>query len=179
MRKNLSNYPSRQQGAVLVVSLLMLLIMTVLGIAAMQMTRFEERMAGNSRDINVAFQSAEAGLRDGEERLQNMTGPPAICVTAPCVVYQSDVLASNLRDQTLAWWTTNGREFGAAGTQEVSDSARDPMIVIEEMTTVSDSLVFPPPEGSGSRTFFKVTVSAAGANAQTEAVLETTYARPF
>ena len=77
-----------------------------------------------------------------------MTGPPAICVTAPCVVYQSEVLDSNLRDQTLGWWTTNGREFGAAGTQEVSDSARDPMIVIEEMTTVSDSLVFPPPRGA-------------------------------
>jgi len=179
MHKNFSNYPNRQRGAVLVVSLLMLLVMTVLGIAAMQMTRFEERMAGNSRDINIAFQGAEAGLRDGEQRLLDMVGTPAICAAAPCVVYQTDVLATNLRDQTLAWWTSNGREFGVAGTREVSDSARDPMIVIEEMTTVHDSLVQPPPEGSGSRTFFKVTANSAGANAQTEAVLESTFARPF
>ena len=45
-------FPSRQRGAVLVVALLMLLIMTVLGVTAMQMSRMEERMAGNSRDIN-------------------------------------------------------------------------------------------------------------------------------
>ena len=63
MRNNLSNYPSRQRGAVLVVSLLMLLIMTVLGIAAMQMTRWKATVANRSaRDINVAFQSAEAGF---------------------------------------------------------------------------------------------------------------------
>ena len=46
----------------------MLLIMTVLGVTAMQMSRMEERMAGNSRDINLAFQGAEAGLRDSEAR---------------------------------------------------------------------------------------------------------------
>ena len=59
----------RQQGAALVVALIMLLVMTVLGIAAMQVTRIEERMAGNSRDVNLAFQGAEAGLRDAEARI--------------------------------------------------------------------------------------------------------------
>jgi type IV pilus assembly protein PilX len=179
MRKNLSKFPHHQRGAVLVVSLLMLLVMTILGVAAMQMTRFEERMAGNSRDINIAFQGAEAGLRDGESRIAAMLGTPAICATAPCTVYQSEVLPTNIRDQTLTWWRANGIELGVAGTQEVTDAARDPIVIIEEMTTVNDSLVFPPPAGSGSRTFFKVTASSAGANAQTEAVLETTYARPF
>jgi type IV pilus assembly protein PilX len=178
MRKNFSKSSRYQRGAVLVVSMLMLLVMTILGVAAMQMTRFEERMAGNSRDINIAFQGAEAGLRDGEQRIAAMMGSPAYCSTPPCVVYQSEVLPANLRDQTLAWWSANGRELGVAGTQEVSDSARDPMVVIEEMTTVSDSLVIGA-TGSGSRTFFKVTANSAGANAQTEAVLETTYARPF
>ena len=179
MRKNALRLPQHQRGAVLVISLLMLLVMTILGIAAMQMTRFEERMAGNSRDINIAFQGAEAALRDAEGRIEVMLGAPAICSVAPCVVYQPDILPPNLRDQTLSWWGTHGRELGVAGTQEVSDSARDPMVVIEEMTTVYDSLITPPPAGSGQRTFFKITANSAGANAQTEAVLETTYARPF
>ena len=39
------------------------------GITAMQVTRMEERMAGNSRDVNLAFQGAEAGLRDSEARI--------------------------------------------------------------------------------------------------------------
>ena len=92
----------------------------------MQMTRLEERMAGNSRDINLAFQGAEAGLRDGEERIQTHGRRPAPAPAPPCAVCQPDVLAANLRDQTLGWWTTNGREFGVAGTQEVTDSTRDP-----------------------------------------------------
>jgi type IV pilus assembly protein PilX len=178
MRKNYSKLPYHQRGAVLVVSLLMLLVMTILGVAAMQMTRFEERMAGNSRDINIAFQGAEAGLRDGETRIADMMSEPTGCATAPCTVYQVDVLPTNLRDQTLTWWTDNGRELGVAGTQEVADAARDPFVIIEKMAKVSDSLVRNS-ESNATRTFFKVTASSAGANAQTEAVLETTYARPF
>jgi len=71
---------SRQKGATLVVALLILLVLTVLGLAAMQATRMEERMAGNSRDVNLAFQGAEAGLRDAEERVRTYTvasRPPA------------------------------------------------------------------------------------------------------
>jgi type IV pilus assembly protein PilX len=53
--------PSRQRGAALVVALIMLLVMTVLGITAMQVTRMEERMAGNSRDVNLAFRVRKPG----------------------------------------------------------------------------------------------------------------------
>ena len=56
----------RQQGVVLVVSLLILLVMTVLGVAAIQSTTLQERMAGNLHDRDLAFQAAEAALRRGE-----------------------------------------------------------------------------------------------------------------
>lgn len=51
---------------VLVISLLILLVMTVLGIAAIQSTTLQERMAGNLHDRDLAFQAAEAALRRGE-----------------------------------------------------------------------------------------------------------------
>src|SRR6185369_1498016 len=108
----------------LVVALLMLLVMTVLGIAAMQVTRLEERMAGNSRDVNLAFQGAEAGLRDSEERIRVLTARPGTCTAAPCPVWRLNFLPQNLRNQNLAWWTANGTEYGVAGTAEVTDSAR-------------------------------------------------------
>jgi len=173
------NFRNRQQGAVLVISLLMLLVMTVLGLAAMQMTRLEERMAGNSRDVNVAFQGAEAGLRDAEERLRTMTARPLACLTPPCVVWQNDTLASNKRDQNLAWWNTNASEYGTAGAQEVTDSARDPMVVVEELFEKNDSLTEGHGPAMGTRVFYRVTASSAGAVADTESVLESTYARPF
>jgi type IV pilus assembly protein PilX len=59
----------RQTGSALIVALIFLLLMTVIGTSAMQSSTIQERMAGNWRDWNLAFQSAEAALRDGERYL--------------------------------------------------------------------------------------------------------------
>lgn len=61
-----------QQGAVLVVSLLILLILTILGVSSMQSSTLEEKMASNSRDRNVGFQSAEAAVRDAETYIESL-----------------------------------------------------------------------------------------------------------
>ncbi|HEC59907.1 MAG TPA: hypothetical protein ENI24_10115, partial [Methylophaga sp.] len=60
----------KQQGVVLVISLIMLLIMTILAISSMSTTILEEKMSGNFKDRNMAFQAAEAGLRAGESYLR-------------------------------------------------------------------------------------------------------------
>ena len=60
----------RERGVVLVISLLMLLVLTLIGVAATRSTTLEERMTANQRDAEVAFQAAEAGLRNGESVLQ-------------------------------------------------------------------------------------------------------------
>jgi type IV pilus assembly protein PilX len=57
---------NRQAGAVLLVSLVMLLLLTLIGLAGMRLASLEERIAGNQRDREVAFQAAEAALRAGE-----------------------------------------------------------------------------------------------------------------
>lgn len=62
---------SAQRGTVLVVALVFLVIMTLLGVGAMQSSVLEERMAGNLRDDRVSFESAEAGLRAGEQELRD------------------------------------------------------------------------------------------------------------
>jgi type IV pilus assembly protein PilX len=56
----------RQQGAILIVSLLMLLVMTLLGITAVSTTSLEEKMASNNRQRQLAFQAASSALRDAE-----------------------------------------------------------------------------------------------------------------
>jgi len=55
-----------QSGVVLPVSMIMLLLLTLISVTASQVTGLEEKMAGNSRDSNLAFQAAEAALRGGE-----------------------------------------------------------------------------------------------------------------
>lgn len=58
-------YPSHlkansQKGAVLIVSLLFLVIMTILGASAMSTSMLEEKMVGNSRQQSIAFQVADS-----------------------------------------------------------------------------------------------------------------------
>ncbi|MCQ8127275.1 pilus assembly PilX family protein [Methylomonas rivi] len=66
------NISNNQAGAVLVVSLIMLLLLTIIGVSGVQSTSLEEKMAGNNRDRNLAFQSAEAALRAGEARIETL-----------------------------------------------------------------------------------------------------------
>jgi len=58
-----------QRGSVLVVSLIFLLLLTLLGLAALQTTTLEEKMAGNVTDQSRAFQAAEAALRNAEAEI--------------------------------------------------------------------------------------------------------------
>lgn len=64
-----------QSGAVLVVSLVMLLLLSIISVAGMQTTTLEEKMTGNQRDRNLAFQAAESAIRAGENFLTQATLP--------------------------------------------------------------------------------------------------------
>lgn len=61
-----------QGGAVLFVALIMLLLLTIMGLAAMRNTNLEERMAGNLRDQSIAFLASEAALRSGEDNAKSI-----------------------------------------------------------------------------------------------------------
>ncbi len=68
------SFSSRNQnGAVLIVALVMLLLLTIIGISSMRGTSMQERMAGNLRDQSQAFQAAETSLRRGELAVRNMS----------------------------------------------------------------------------------------------------------
>ncbi len=55
-----------QRGAVLAISLMILLVMTMIGVASMGTTTLQEKMANNNNQRQIAFQAAEAALRAGE-----------------------------------------------------------------------------------------------------------------
>jgi|SRR5690554_3947735 len=64
---------NHQRGSALLVSLILLLLLTIVGVSAMQMTSLEERMSGNYRDHQIAFQAAEAALVEAEAFIENTT----------------------------------------------------------------------------------------------------------
>ncbi len=64
----------KQSGVVLVISMIMLLLLTLIGVTGTQVTTLEEKMAGNARDQNLAFQAAESALIDAENDIDNTVG---------------------------------------------------------------------------------------------------------
>lgn len=54
--------PRTQRGIALFFALVLLLVMTLLGLAVVQVATLQERMAGNYRTQNLAFQDAESVL---------------------------------------------------------------------------------------------------------------------
>ncbi|USW96798.1 PilX N-terminal domain-containing pilus assembly protein [Pseudomonas proteolytica] len=55
---------------VLLISLVLLLLLTALGLSSMQGATSQEQLAGSIRHRNLSFQSAEDGLRRGESAVQ-------------------------------------------------------------------------------------------------------------
>jgi len=112
-----------ERGVVLLVALVMLLLVTVLGLASVRMLTLEERMAANSFDRNLAFQAAESALREGEAlaelQLQAANGPNAgipslamvcnnlnngACAGGLCSPPHGDCTAARWEDSAFAGW---------------------------------------------------------------------------
>lgn len=56
----------RQSGMTLIISLIILITLTLLGLTSIQATRTEVAMAGNLRESDTTFNAAEAGLSNAE-----------------------------------------------------------------------------------------------------------------
>ncbi|MDH5393240.1 MAG: PilX N-terminal domain-containing pilus assembly protein [Gammaproteobacteria bacterium] len=58
---------NQQQGIVLVICLVMLMVLTIMGVSSMSNTTLQLQIARNTQEQNTAFQTAEAGIRNAKE----------------------------------------------------------------------------------------------------------------
>ena len=113
--------PVHQRGAVLAISLMFLVVLTVIGLGGMSVSSLDERMAGNMRNSDIALQAAESVLREAETWLALQTLPPLPGEPVPCdpgdatlvCVHSADF--TDLLSQDRAWWEANAHPFDAAG----------------------------------------------------------------
>lgn len=85
MARTFSHCPphaASQRGAVLVVALVFLLLLTLIGISSMQNATLQEKMAGSVATRNTTLQLAESALRVGEFAIFKGTSNPAVCASA-------------------------------------------------------------------------------------------------
>ena len=83
--------PRREQGAILVVGLVLLLVLTVLGISTMSTASLELSMAGNDQFLENAFQLAESGIDTTVSALNNGTPVPAPLNPGVCPAFGAAV----------------------------------------------------------------------------------------
>ena len=62
------------KGNVLIISLVLILVFTLIGITSIDDAAINQRISANFRDSNLSFQAAEAALAEGEIRAQSLAG---------------------------------------------------------------------------------------------------------
>ncbi|MEO8001076.1 MAG: pilus assembly protein [Arenimonas sp.] len=93
-----------QKGVSLLIVLLLLLIMTLLGIAGLRSTIMEEKMSSNLLDRSIGFQAAEAALREAEVVAATAPTFPVsgACAAGLCPA-PTGAVADRWNDTTTAW----------------------------------------------------------------------------
>ena len=161
---------SSQRGVALITGLIFMVVLTLLVVAAMRTTILEEKMAGNARDVNIAFQAGEAALRAGEQVL-NGASLPAFSTTGP-------YLKVSTHDDTY-WATTH--TWTSANSVLYSTipngAAAAPRFVIEELEPVS-SVGFTKKAGPlTQKGYYRVIARGVGGNINTVVYVQSTYRR--
>lgn len=172
-----------QSGAVLVVGLIFLVLLTLIGISAFNVATQEERMAGNERDRAVAFEAAERALRDCEEYLGSPL-PPKVSADGSLDpgMYKSVPSQTPGPDkwETLNWRTATNA-VGATNTARfvtISNSAGPGKCIVEEVTPVIRQRASIRAELPIQQdTAFLVTARGLGINPNTQVFLQSYYIR--
>jgi len=150
----------------LVVSLVFLLLLTLIGISSMQNATLQEKMAGSVRFRNESFQTAEAALRLGENRVAAKAYDMAICADEVRCAPPADagaVVAAGSVASSGVTWVAAGNGFYAI--QKIGIS-KDPAILAGSS---------PVTENGTPYVMYRIT--GVGLQGTTRTVLESMYAK--
>ena len=190
--------PIDQRGVSLVIVLLLLVIVSIIGVGAAQIATMGERSSRNDRDMQVAWQSAEAALMDAEFDIHgpntssskrqavftNMANTNAfvsgcgssgtskgLCTleaTAQPAWLSVDFTATNSA-RTVAYGDFTGRSF-PAGTTGIQP-VKAPRYVIEPIEDPANRDI----SGSTTSYIYRVTAMGFGPRADIQGVVQIIY----
>jgi type IV pilus assembly protein PilX len=171
-----------QTGAVLFVSLIMLVVVTLMGVIAMKSSTLQEKLAAAAMDQNVAFQAAESALRDAEmyinNNLSSASGFSSTCIDGLCLPSTTSVSAWD----SITDWSTSALPivFGSqTAAPPIASVARQPKYIIELMGDI------PCAPGCSARiplmgsdgTAFRITAMGWGRRTSTPVMLQSIYVK--
>lgn len=170
-----------ETGAVLVVSLVFLLVLTLIGLTGMQVTSLEEKMSGNMRDRNLAFQAAESALRTGEMYLTLPTVPTFSCANGR--YSWNDVNCDGTREDAQIWgdsstnwsWSVISKVTYSSGT--LASTSYAPAYIIEQMPPVAESGDSLEAGVARDSQYYRVTARATGGTTDAVVLVQSLYKR--
>jgi type IV pilus assembly protein PilX len=195
-----------QRGAVLVVALIFLLLLTILAISSSGRSLLQERMAGGLLNAQQAEMSAQTALRGAEWKLWTSTSNLSTHLNCgagtftDCYIFDpANPIANVINFRTKQGWVTagateykgygDGVDYTAfAGSNQYGNLAENPRYLIEDMGVeyppgVSGSLHESGATGTGgvgyastTRHIYRITARASGGSNNTVRVLESTFA---
>ena len=190
-----------QKGAALVTSLIILLILTILGVSAMSGSSLEEIMAGNMRDQNVAFDAAEAALRDGERRIESWGGVRPIAATdtstiselyidgivlpsagTPCADYGECPFDLNIwGDVSALVWGIGTSGLAQTYSLGALSSSAPPLYIIEDLGEIigSGGADWRASVSRSGITMYRITARGSGLSENSVVLLQITYGKRF
>ncbi|MCC8991885.1 MAG: hypothetical protein LM514_04755 [Streptococcus sp.] len=149
-----------QRGSALIIALVFLLVMTLIGTTAMQGTSQQEKMAGNMRDRNLAFQAAEAALREAVVNVLEVTPTPSI----PFQESNDPSVVRDPTDPTIYDWGT-ARVYSGA----LTGISAPPRYVVRRLRAVGAS------SAGSADGVYRVTARAQGGTTDAVVVLQKTF----
>nr|WP_159016282.1 PilX N-terminal domain-containing pilus assembly protein [Lysobacter profundi] len=184
MNRGSSSRPQTQRGVALAVVLILLLVMTLLGLASLRGTLMEERMSANQVDRSLSFQAAEAALREGEAVA---AGKPTLpgggvvgsgCLNGLCAKPDPAVVTPVWQDPTV--WAS-----APSAVVNLGNKTATPKYIVELLaddvpphgscTTSGD--VSPDAECSGTERRYRITARSDAAD-RAQVMLQSIYAVP-
>lgn len=170
----------KNRGVALFISLVLLLVLTIIGVSAVQTSTLETRMARNEHDTLLAFQAAESALRDGENFLETVVSTDGFTDGGGNGLWTVAEL-----DQTNRWETA---EVWIGGTSvqaptNVGVVQQPPRYLIEHVASVvreenAYQINDPYAATAADRIeIFRITARGVGGSTNARVVLQTTYGR--
>ncbi len=183
----------KQEGAALILGLLLLLVMTLLALTASNSAIMQEKIAGNFRDSSLAFHAAEAGGRWGAAWLQSLGASTGLQRPFPCASEctpsaATAVWAKGQYDSAFDWsssgWTYGqsptdasvllGHESANVETGLMVDAP--PKFILEEQFFSPDDLASQPTRGV---VYYRVVSLGIGQRSNTTRIVDNLLAKRF
>ena len=163
-----------QRGVVLIMSLTILMILTLVGVSAMKTTSLQERMSGNSRDYQVAFEAAEIALRAGEDYIKSISTAADFSAGGGNGKFEA-------RNPTAssAWQSENNWTSGNTTSVALGYVNKSPEYMIEIVDSTYGEIDDLTPGGglSGNITLFRVTARGYGKNPNSKVMLQADFGK--